>query len=68
MKQAIETAGLPALAVETEYIPRRTIEFDDESDRAAFVKLLGVLENLEDVTEVVHNADMSEPEEEDEEA
>lgn len=66
VKSALEAAGLPALAVETEYIPRRMVEFDEEGERGAFMKLLGVLENLEDVAEVIHNADLTEPEEEEE--
>ena len=57
VKQALETAGLKPEVGEVTMRPENTIELAGE-DAARMQKLLDVLEDLDDVQEVFHNAEL----------
>ena len=57
VKNALEAAGLQAEVAEVTMRPENTIELTGE-DAERMQKLLDVLEDLDDVQEVYHNADL----------
>ena len=48
-KEALEGAGLTFLSAETGYVPQNTIEIASKDDAAKIMKLIGFLEDNEDV-------------------
>jgi transcriptional/translational regulatory protein YebC/TACO1 len=59
VKNALEAAGLKPEVAEVTMRPENTVEITGE-DAAKMQKLLDVLEDLDDVQEVYHNAALSE--------
>jgi len=59
VKNALEAAGLKAEVAEVTMRPENTIELSGE-DAAKMQKLLDVLEDIDDVQEVFHNAEINE--------
>ena len=59
VKNALEAAGLKPEVAEVTMRPENTIELSGE-DAARMQKLLDVLEDLDDVQDVFHNAEISE--------
>ena len=59
MKNALEAAGLKPEVAEVTMRPENTIELTGE-DAARMQKLLDVLEDLDDVQDVFHNAEIDE--------
>ncbi|MDB5871350.1 MAG: hypothetical protein JWQ07_792 [Ramlibacter sp.] len=59
VKNALEAAGLKAEVAEVTMRPESTVELSG-SDAARMQKLLDVLEDLDDVQEVFHNAEITE--------
>ena len=57
VKNALEAAGLQAEVAEVTMRPENTIELTGE-DAERMQKLLDVLEDLDDVQDVYHNADL----------
>ena len=57
MKNALEAAGLKPEVAEVTMRPENTIELTGE-DAAKMQKLLDVLEDLDDVQDVFHNAEI----------
>ena len=58
MKNALEAAGLKPEVAEVTMRPENTIELAGE-DAAKMQKLLDVLEDLDDVQDVFHNAEIN---------
>ena len=54
-KEALEGAGLTFLSAETGYVPQNTIEIASKDDAAKIMKLIGFLEDNEDVQNVYAN-------------
>jgi transcriptional/translational regulatory protein YebC/TACO1 len=59
VKNALEAAGLKAEVAEVTMRPENTIELKGE-DAARMQKLIDVLEDLDDVQNVFHNAEIDE--------
>jgi len=59
VKEALEAAGLTAEVAEVTMRPENTIELSGD-DAAKMQKLLDVLEDLDDVQNVFHNAEITE--------
>jgi transcriptional/translational regulatory protein YebC/TACO1 len=59
VKNALEAGGLKPEVAEVTMRPENTVEITGE-DAAKMQKLLDVLEDLDDVQEVYHNAALSE--------
>jgi transcriptional/translational regulatory protein YebC/TACO1 len=57
VKNALEAAGLTPEVAEVTMRPENTIELEGD-DAARMQKLLDVLEDLDDVQEVYHNAEI----------
>ena len=57
VKNALEQSGLKAEVAEVTMRPENTIDLEGE-DAARMQKLLDVLEDLDDVQEVYHNASL----------
>lgn len=57
VKDALEQAGLSPLHAEVSFIPETRSQLD-EGDAEKFLKLIDALEELDDVQEVYHNADI----------
>jgi transcriptional/translational regulatory protein YebC/TACO1 len=59
VKNALEAAGLKAEIAEVTMRPENTVELTGE-DAVRMQKLLDVLEDLDDVQDVFHNAEIAE--------
>jgi transcriptional/translational regulatory protein YebC/TACO1 len=59
VKNALEAAGLKAEVAEVTMRPENTVELSGE-DAARMQKLLDVIEDLDDVQDVFHNAQFTE--------
>ena len=59
VKEALEAAGLEAVNVEVTMVPSVSVELDVETG-AKVMKLIDMLEELDDVQNVFHNADIPE--------
>ncbi len=65
VREKLEQAGYAFLSADLQMIPQNTVEVTDPDVVKKIIKLIDMLEENDDVTEVFHNADL--PEEEDEE-
>ena len=64
VREALEKAGYAFLSADTQMIPQNTVALPDEEAIAKVQKLLDMLDDNDDVTEVYHNAELPEEEEE----
>ena len=64
VREALENEGLSFLSADKQMVPQNTIKVDDPETVAKIQKLLDMLEDNDDVTEVYHNAELPEEEEE----
>lgn len=60
VREALEEEGFTFLSAEITMIPQNTIEIDDEETQTRVEKLIDMLEDLDDVQNVYHNAEMTE--------
>ena len=60
VKEQLEAQGLTFLSAEVGYVPQTTIKVESKDDAAKLLKLLGALEENEDVQNVYANFDMPE--------
>jgi len=58
VKDALEGQGLAFLSAETGYVPQNTVTIGDKDEAAKLFKLIGLLEDNEDVQNVYANYDM----------
>ena len=65
VREALEGVGLSFISADRQMVPQNTIRIDDAEIAGRIQKLLDMLDDNDDVTEVYHNAEL--PEEEDEE-
>ena len=65
VREALEKAGYAFLSADTQMIPQNTVALPDDEAIAKVQKLLDMLDDNDDVTEVYHNAELPEEEEED---
>ena len=65
VREALEQQGLSFLSADKKMIPQNTVEVTDEETIAKIIKLLDMLDDNDDVSEVYHNAELPEEEEED---
>ena len=64
VREALEGMGLSFLSADKQMVPQNTINIDDPETAAKIQKLLDMLDDNDDVTEVYHNAELPEEEEE----
>ncbi len=64
VREALENEGLSFLSAEKQMVPQNTIKVDDPETVAKIQKLLDMLDDNDDVSEVYHNAELPEEEEE----
>jgi YebC/PmpR family DNA-binding regulatory protein len=64
VKDALENGGLKILESSVDYIPQNTIKPETEELEAKVQKIIDTLEDLDDVQNVYHNAELSEGEDE----
>ena len=64
VRENLEKAGYAFLSADTQMIPQNYIAVEDEETIGKIRKLLDMLDDNDDVTEVYHNADLPEEEEE----
>ena len=64
VREKLEQAGYAFLSAEKQMIPQTTVALPDQETAEKVQKLLDMLEDNDDVSEVYHNAEL--PEEEDE--
>ena len=60
----MEKAGYAFLSADKQMIPQNTVALDDPDTLNKVQKLLDMLDDNDDVTEVYHNAELPEEEEE----
>ncbi|MBO2516421.1 MAG: YebC/PmpR family DNA-binding transcriptional regulator [Clostridiales bacterium] len=65
VRENLEGAGYAFISADKQMIPQNTIAVDDPEMVAKIQKLLDMLDDNDDVTEVYHNAELPEEEEED---
>ena len=65
VREALEKAGYAFISADKQMIPQNTVAIDDPDTLAKVQKLLDMLDDNDDVTEVYHNAELPEEEEED---
>ena len=65
VRETLEKAGYAFLSADTQMIPQNTVAPADEETLQKIQKLLDMLEDFDDVTEVYHNAELPEEEDED---
>ena len=65
VREALEQQGLAFLSAEVSKIPQNTVSVDDPDTLKNIQKLLDMLDDNDDVTNVYHNAELPEEEEED---
>ena len=66
VREALENQGLSFLSADKKMIPQNTVEVTDPDTVAKIEKLLDMLDENDDVSDVYHNADLPEEEDEDE--
>ena len=64
VREALENEGLSFLSADKQMVPQNTIKVDDPETVAKIQKLLDMLDDNDDVSEVYHNAELPEEEEE----
>lgn len=64
VREALEKAGYAFLSADKQMIPQNTVALADEDTLTKVQKLLDMLDDNDDVTEVYHNAELPEEEEE----
>ena len=64
VREALENEGLSFLSADKQMVPQNTIKVDDPDTVAKIQKLLDMLDDNDDVSEVYHNAELPEEEEE----
>ena len=64
VREALEKQGYTFASAEVTYVPQNYVEVSDEDTILKIKKMLAMLEDLDDVQEVHHNADLPEEEEE----
>ena len=64
VREALENEGLSFLSADKQMVPQNTIKVDDPETVAKIQKLLDMLDDNDDVSEVYHNAALPEEEEE----
>jgi len=65
VREQLEKAGYAFISADKQMIPQNTVAMADEETLAKVQKLLDMLDDNDDVTEVYHNAELPEEEEED---
>jgi len=65
VREALEQQGLTFLSAEVNKIPQNTVSVDDPEILKSIQKLLDMLDDNDDVSNVYHNAELPEEEEED---
>ena len=65
VREALEQQGLTFLSAEVSKIPQNTVSVDDPDTLKNIQKLLDMLDDNDDVTNVYHNAELPEEEDED---
>lgn len=65
VREALENVGLSFLSADKQMVPQNTIKVDDEELAAKIQKLLDMLDDDDDVSEVYHNAELPEEPDED---
>ena len=65
VRENLESAGFAFLSAEKQMIPQNTVAVTDPDTLAKVQKLLDMLDDNDDVSEVYHNAELPEEEEED---
>ena len=65
VRETLEKAGYAFLSADTQMIPQNTVALPDEETLQKVQKLLEMLDDNDDVTEVYHNAELPEEEDED---
>ena len=65
VREQMEKAGYAFLSADVQMIPQNTVALPDDEAIAKVQKLLDMLDDNDDVTEVYHNAELPEEEEED---
>ncbi|MBR6810366.1 MAG: YebC/PmpR family DNA-binding transcriptional regulator, partial [Clostridia bacterium] len=65
VRENLEAAGFAFLSAEKQMIPQNTVAIPDADTLAKVQKLLDMLDDNDDVSEVYHNAELPEEEEED---
>ena len=64
MREQLEKAGYAFISADKQMIPQNTVALPDEDTLNKVQKLLDMLDDNDDVTEVYHNAELPEEEEE----
>ena len=64
VREALENEGLSFISADKQMVPQNTIKVDDPETVAKIQKLLDMLDDNDDVSEVYHNAELPEEEEE----
>ena len=64
VREALENEGLSFLSADKQMVPQNTIKVEDPETVAKIQKLLDMLDDNDDVSEVYHNAELPEEEEE----
>ena len=64
VREKLESAGYAFLSADKQMIPQNTVAIDDPDTLNKVQKLLDMLDDNDDVTEVYHNAELPEEEEE----
>jgi len=64
VREELEKAGYAFLSADKQMVPQNTVAVDDPDTIAKIQKLLDMLDDNDDVTEVYHNAELPEEEEE----
>ena len=64
VRENLESAGYAFISADKQMIPQNTVAVDDPDTVAKIQKLLDMLDDNDDVTEVYHNAELPEEEEE----
>ena len=64
VREALENEGLSFISADKQMIPQNTIKVEDPETVAKIQKLLDMLDDNDDVSEVYHNAELPEEEEE----
>jgi len=62
VRESLESAGLEIIESDIEYVPQNTIKPENQEIEAKVVKLIDMLEDLDDVQSVYHNGELSEDE------
>ena len=64
VREALEAEGMAFISADKQMVPQNTIKVDDPELAAKIQKLLDMLDDNDDVSEVYHNAELPEEEEE----